>query len=121
MAMGPQMAQTEPAAIVTIGVGTNGPGGIDRTEPPRRLGHGVGRHERRCWGMRGLALPQGARRFVGEARKGLRLARAVALGCERPGRGRGDRSTHAGPGPDEMEDAEKPDECEQDELREAMM
>jgi hypothetical protein len=45
--------------------------------------------------MRSLALTQGAMRFVGEALKGFRLARAMALGFERPGLGRFAWGVHA--------------------------
>src|SRR5215467_1433123 len=87
MTIGPEIATPQPAPIVTTGVRTKVPGGVDRTGPPVRRGHGVGRYRRGRLGMRGLSLPQGTRRLVRQSLKRFGLVGAGALGLKRLGLG----------------------------------
>src|SRR5262249_52344394 len=80
MAVGAQVVQPQPPAIVTIGVGTNMPRGVHRPGASVRWGHGIGPHRSRGGGMHGLSLTQSTVRLVREARKQLGLGAAWALG-----------------------------------------
>jgi len=71
--------------------------------------------------MRGLSLTQGTMGLLRQPLKRFRLGGAVALGLERLGLGWRGRHRHRALGPGEVQDDEKPDECEQDELREKKM
>jgi len=60
-------------------------------------------------------------RFLGQALEGFGLVGARALGCEGLGQSWYGRSRHRALGPGKGQDDKKPEECEQDELRENMM
>src|SRR5262245_35342724 len=79
MAIGPQVVQPQPPAIVTIGVGTKMPRGVHRPGAPVRWGPGIGRHRSRGGGMHGVALTQSAVRPLREARQRFGLGGAFAL------------------------------------------
>src|SRR6266480_3895043 len=59
--------------------------------------------------------------LVGEALERCGLVGARALGCEGLGHSWYGRSRHRALGPGKVHDDKKPEECEQDELRENMM
>src|SRR5215467_499936 len=80
MAIRPQVVQSPPAAIVTLGVGTKVPRGIYRPGAAVRRGHRLGWRRRRLGGMGGFALTQGARRSLGQASKRLGFLGALASG-----------------------------------------
>jgi hypothetical protein len=82
MAVGPEIAQAEPAPIVTIVVRTKVPGGVDFTRTPVRRRHRGGRYRRRRLGRRGLSLTQGTMGLVRQAVKGFRLVGSCALGLD---------------------------------------
>src|SRR5262249_4730985 len=77
MAIAPQMAQPQPAPIGTIAVRTKVHGGVALTGASVRHRHRLGTHQRPWRACAGCLFPEGAMRFVGEALKGFRLARAV--------------------------------------------
>jgi hypothetical protein len=83
MAIGAQIAQTEPASVVTTGMRTKMPGGIDRTRVSVRRGHRVGRYRKRRLGRCGLSLTQGTVGLVRQARKRCGRVSAGALGWHR--------------------------------------
>src|SRR5919109_1320908 len=118
MAIGPEIAKAKPAPIGTMAVRTKVPGGVDRTGPPVRRGHGVGRYRRGRWEVRGLSLTQGTMGLVRQPRKRCGLGGEVALGRERLGLDWRGWNRHRALGPGEVQNDEKTDECEQDELRE---
>src|SRR5262249_32222809 len=89
MAVGPQVVQRQPAAIVTIGVGTNRPRGVHRLWTSVRWGHGIGRQRRRGGGRYGHSPTQSRVRLVREARKQFGLGAAWALGLRGHGWGGG--------------------------------
>src|SRR4029434_7521992 len=114
MAVGPEIAQAEPAPIGTMAVRTKVPGGVDLTGPPVRRGHGVGRYRRGRLGMRGISFTQGTMGLVRQPLKRCGLGGAVARGFERLGLGWRGRNRHRALGPGEMQNDEKPDEYDQD-------
>jgi hypothetical protein len=71
--------------------------------------------------MRGISLTQGTMGLVRQPLKRFGLGGAVALGLERLGLGWRGRNRHHALGPGEVQNDEKPEECEQDELREKKM
>ena len=83
MAIGPQIAQTEPASVVTTGMRTKMHGGIDLTGAPVRRGPGVGQYRKRRLGMCGISLTQGTVGLVRQALKRFGLVSAGALGWKR--------------------------------------
>src|SRR5262245_44030629 len=121
MAVGPEIAKAEPAPIVAMAVRTKVPGGVDLTGPPVRRGHGVGQYRRERLGRHSLSFTQGTRGLVCQPLKRCGLGGAVALGLERLGLGWRGRNRHRVLGPGEAQNDEKPDECDQDELREKKM
>jgi len=60
-------------------------------------------------------------RLVGQALERLGFVGAGSLGVERRGRRWHGRSRHRALGPGKVHDDKKPEECEQDELRENML
>src|SRR4029453_2661217 len=82
MAVGPEIAQAEPAPIVTMAVRTKVPGGVDLTGPPVRRGHGVGRYRRGRLEMRGIAFTQSTMGLVRQPFKRFGLVGAVTFGRE---------------------------------------
>jgi hypothetical protein len=71
--------------------------------------------------IRGVSFTEGTMRFLSQTREGFWLVRAEAPGLEGHRFGRRGRSRHRALGPGEVQNDEKPDECEQDELREKKM
>ena len=85
MTIGAQIAQPEPAAIGTSGMGTKVPRGVHGMGTSVREGHGIGRHRRRGFGMRGISLTQGTMGLCRQALKRFGRLGAVALGLRRYG------------------------------------
>src|SRR6516165_3255196 len=77
MAIGAYIAQPEPAAIVTTGVGTKVHGGIHRPGASVRWGHRIRPSRRRGSRLTGLLVTQRTVRLVRQARKGFGLAGAL--------------------------------------------
>src|SRR5215475_6031856 len=73
MAIGPQIAPAQPAAIATAGMGTEVPGGVHRARAAVGRGHRLGWHWRWRLGMHRFVLTQGTRRFVRQPRARLGL------------------------------------------------
>src|SRR4029453_18246286 len=111
MAVGPEIAQAEPAPIGTMAVRTKVPGGVDLSGPPGRRGHGVGRYRRGRLGMRGLSLTQGTMGLGRQSLKRFGLVGAGALGLVRLGLGCRGRNRHRPLGLGEMQYNEEPNEC----------
>src|SRR5262249_32135051 len=107
MTVGPEIATPEPASVVTTGMRTKMPAGVDLTGTPVRRGHGVGRHWRRHLGKRGRLLTQGTGRLVCQARERFGLGGTLALGL----RWRG-WSGQAWLGPSDVQHDEEPHESE---------
>jgi hypothetical protein len=90
MAVGAQVAQPQPASVITAGMGAKMPGGVDDTGASGGRWHGV----RSSWsgwhGMIGVVFPRGALRFLREALAGCGLVGGLALarGGHRCGRRR---------------------------------
>src|SRR5262249_29144385 len=108
MAIGPQVVQSQPAAIITSGVGTKVPGGVHRPGTAVCERHGIGPSRRRWRSLAGLVFTQHTVRLVRQALERCGLGRTLALGLEgrawRGGRGRAARR------PAEMQHDEEPDE-----------
>src|SRR5207247_11029459 len=64
MTMGPEIATPQPASVVTTGLRTNMPAGVDLTRTPVRRGPGVRWHRQRSLGRRVLSLTSGAARLM---------------------------------------------------------
>src|SRR5215470_5855285 len=82
MAIGPQIAPSQPTAIATAGMGTEVPGGVPRAGTAVGRGHRLGRHWRGRLGMRRFVLTQGTRWCVLQARERVGLGGALALGLD---------------------------------------
>ena len=67
MAIGPQVVQSQPAAIITSGVGPKGPGGVHRPGTAVRERHGIGPSRRRWRSLAGLVFTQHTGRLVRQA------------------------------------------------------
>src|SRR5215471_18353219 len=118
MAVGPQMVQPQPATIVTITGGTTVHRGVHGTGASVRRGHWGGRYRRGRLGRRGRSLTPDTMGLVRQPLKRCGLGGAVARGLERLGLDWRDWNRHRALRPGEVQNDEKPDECEQDELRE---
>src|SRR5262245_48079796 len=114
MAIGPQVVQPQPAAIITSGVGTKVPGGVHRPGTAVRERHGIGPSRRRWRRLAGLVFTQHTVRLVRQALECCGLGRTLALGLE--GRAWHRRRVLASPGPAEMQHDEEPDESQQGKL-----
>ena len=121
MTVGAEIPQPEPAPIVTIAVRTKVPGSVDLTGTPVGRCHGIGRHWGRCFGRRGVLCTQDAMGLVGEVLERFGLVGARARGFEGFGQSWHGRSRHWALGPGKVQDDKKPEECEQDDLREKKM
>src|SRR2546426_3263020 len=100
MAIGPQIVQPQPAAIVTMAVGTKMHRRIHRPGAAVRERHGTGPSRRRWRSLPDLLFTQRTVRLLRQALERFGLGGALALGLD--GRGwRGGRG-HASPGPAEM-------------------
>jgi hypothetical protein len=111
MAIGPQVAQPQPAPIGTVTVRTKVHRRVDLTGASVRARQRVRWHRRRGLGMRGLALTQGTRRLVRQALERFGLGGPLALGLG--------RHRWGGPtwfGPSEMQHDKEPDDRQQSEL-----
>ena len=113
MAIGAEIAQPEPAAIVTIGVGTKVHRGIHRPGASGRWRHGIGPW-RALEASRGSLAHTEHRRLVRQPLERFRLGRTLTLG--RDGRGWHGRRGRASPGPAERQHDEEPEESQQSEL-----
>src|SRR5262245_1195799 len=80
MAVGAQVAQPQPAAIVTARMGTEMPRSIDHTRAPVGRLYRIRLYRRRWRGSRGLFRTQGTRGLMPQARKGCGRLGAFALG-----------------------------------------
>src|SRR5262249_57524142 len=87
MAIGTQIVLPQPAAIVTIAVGTKGHRRIHGPGAAVRERHGSGPDRRRWIGLPGLWFTQHAVRLVGQALERFGLGRTLALGRGRHGWG----------------------------------
>src|SRR5262249_30090675 len=113
MAVGPQIVHPQPAAIVTISVGTKVLRGVHGTGASVRWRPGSG-PLRGCWRrLASLALTQGTVRLVRQTLEHCGLGRTLALG--RDGRGWHGRRGHASPGPAKRQHDEEPEESQQSE------
>src|SRR5262245_22325594 len=121
MTIGPEIAEAEPTPIGTMAVGTKVPGGVDLAGPPVRRGHGSGRYRRGRLGRSGLARTQDTRGLVRQSLKRFGLVGVGALGLERLGLGERSQHLQRARGPVEVQNDEKPDKCDQYELREKKM
>jgi hypothetical protein len=116
MAIGPQVVQSRPAAILTIAVGTKGHRGVHGTGAAVRWWHGSGLSRRRWRSLAGLSLTQGTVGLVRQARERFGRGGMRALGLRCHGWGR-----QAWLGPREMQDDEEPDDGSQSELVEKLV
>src|SRR5262245_26000828 len=114
MAIGPQIVQPQPAAIVTMAVGTKMHRRIHRPGAAVRERHGIGPWRRRWRRLPDLLCTQRTVRLVRQALERFGLGGTLALGLD--GRGwRGGRG-RALPGPAERQHNEEPAEGQQSEL-----
>jgi hypothetical protein len=79
MAVGAEVAQAQPASVVTAVMRTEVHRSVNHTRASVGSGHGVRPSGWRRWGMVGLVFTCSARRTLGETRKGFGLARALAF------------------------------------------
>ena len=114
MAIGPQVAQTEPAPVVTVPMRTKVRRGVDRARASVGRRHRSRRHRR--WGLRRchLLLTQGTMGLFRQAGKGFGLGGAAALGLQGLGLSRYGRSRHAWLRLGEVQNDEGPDERRKD-------
>ena len=114
MAIGAQVVQPQPAALVTIAMGTKGHGRIHGTRAAVRGGHRIGPDRRHWIGLPGILFTPHTGRLVRQALERFGLGRTLALGLDgrvwRVGRG------CALPRPAEMQHDEEPDEDQQGKL-----
>src|SRR5215471_10134132 len=80
MAIGPQIAPPQPAAIATASMGAEVLRGLHGARPAGRRGHRLGWRRRRLVGLCSFSLTQGALRALGQARKRLGFLGALASG-----------------------------------------
>src|SRR5215510_14982901 len=100
MAIGPQIVQPQPAAIVTMAMGTKMHRRIHRPGAAVRKRHGIGPSRRRWRSRPDLLFTQRTVRLVRQALERFGLGGALSLGLDGGG-GRGGRG-RASPGPAEM-------------------
>ena len=87
MTVGAEIPQPEPPPVITTGMRTKVPRGIDCTGTPVGRCHGIGRHRRRRFGRRGFLLTQGAMGLFGQTLERFGFVRAGAAGAVTPGLG----------------------------------
>src|SRR5262249_35237759 len=114
MAIGPQVAQRQPATIGTVAMRTKVPGRVDLTGTSVRRGHGGRPGGRRRFGLHSVALAQGAMGLVRQALECFGLLGADALGLD--GRGWCGSRGRASPGPGEIQHDAEPYDGQQSEL-----
>ena len=121
MTVGPEIAEPEPAPVVTAPMRTKVLRGVDRARASVGRKHRSRGHRR--WGLRKryLLLTPGTMRLFCQAVKGCGLGGAAAPGLQGLGLGRDGRSRHAWLRPGKVQDDEEPDECEQNQQREKKM
>src|SRR5262245_34992948 len=78
MAIGAQIAQSQPASVVTVAMGAKVPRGVDRTGTAVGRGHRIGWHWRRGQRMQSLLLTSRTGGLVRQADKRFRLLAACA-------------------------------------------
>ena len=113
MAIGAQVVQPQPAAIVARSVGTKVHRGVHGTGAPVCWRHGIRPLQGRWRSLAGLSLTQGTVRLVRQTRERLGLSSTLALG--RDGRGWHGRRGLASPGPAERQQDAEPEESQQNE------
>src|SRR5262249_61117490 len=69
MAIGPQVVQSQPTAIVTLGMGTKVFRGLHGIGAAVRCGHGIGPYRKQRSGTPGRLLTAGTKRRLGQVRK----------------------------------------------------
>src|SRR5256885_5379176 len=111
MAIGAQIVQPQPAAIVTVAVGTKVHRRLHRPGAAVRERQGIGPDRRRWIGLPGLLVTQHTVRLVGQALERFGLGRTLALGLGRHGWG-----GQAWRGPSERQHDEEPYDRQQSEL-----
>src|SRR5215468_657593 len=111
MALGAQIVQPQPAAIVTMAVGTKVPRRIHRPGAAVRERHGSGPDRRGESGLPGRLVTQHTGRLVGQALERFGLGRTLALGLDRHRWG-----GQAWRAPREMQHDEEPYDRQQSEL-----
>src|SRR5207249_4997924 len=111
MTIGPQIVLPQPAAIVTIAVGTKVHRRIHRPGAAVRGRHGIGPDRRRWIGLPGLLFTQHTVRLVRQALECFGLGRTLAFGLDRHGWG-----GQAWLGLREMQHDEEPYDRQQSEL-----
>src|SRR5205823_6193924 len=82
MAVGAQVAQPQPAAVVTVRMRTKVPRGVDGPWASVGRGQRIGAHRRRWRGMCGLVCTQGARGLLGQTLKRFGLDGVLTLGLD---------------------------------------
>ena len=98
MAIGPQVARPQPAAISAVAVGTKVHRGVDDPGTPVGRVHGGVWQRRRWLGRRGFLVTQGTMGFLGRPCKRLRLFGALTPWCDGGSRSLLCRDASAGPG-----------------------
>src|SRR5215831_19762021 len=116
MAIGTQIAPSQPTAIATAGMGTEVPGGVHRAGAAVGGGHRLGWHRRWRLGMRGFLRTQGTRWFVRQARKRWGLVGACALRLEGFRLGWPRLGPGASAGPDGVQHHTEPQQSQHHEL-----
>src|SRR5262247_68218 len=111
MAIGPQIVQPQPAAIVTMAVGTKMHRRLHRPGAAVRERHGIRPDRRRWMGLPGLLFTQHTVRLLRQALECFGLGRTLALG-----RGRHGWGGLAWLGPSERQHDEEPEDRQQSEL-----
>src|SRR4030095_10716370 len=114
MAIGPQIVHPQPAAIVTLGVGTKVHRGVHGRGASVWWRAGIGPLRGGWRRLAGLSLTQGTGRLVRQTRERFGLGRTLALG--RDGRGWCGSRGRASPGPGERQHDEEPYDGQQREL-----
>src|SRR5215510_1564777 len=114
MAIGAQVAQPQPAAVVTVDMGAKVHRGVDRTGTAVGRGHRIGWHWRREQRMQSLLLTSRTGGLVRQADKWFRLLAAYA--SRRDGRSGLRCLSSAGAWPYQRQHDKQPQESQDDEL-----
>jgi hypothetical protein len=114
MAIGPQVARPQAAALAAVAVGTKVHGGVDDPGTPVGRVHGGGWQRRRWRGRRGFLVTQGPRGFLGQPCKRVRLLGALTPWCD--GRGWSLLGSDASAGPGVVQHDTPPQESQNHQL-----
>jgi hypothetical protein len=114
MAIGAQIAQSQPASVVTVGMGAKVHRGVDSTGTSVGRGHRIGWHRRRGQRMHSLLLTGRTGGLVRQADKRFRLLAACA--SRRDGRGGPRCLSPAGAWPCQRQHNKQPQESQDQEL-----